>query len=316
MSGADGLPLPELDPTIPAWPGHDVALPSGQGVFVRSTPRRGEGPDLGRLVHVHGLGGSSTNWTDLAALLAPYARSDAIDLPGFGRAAEPLRGNWSQAHRVRVLIEYLEQTGARDEPVHLTANSMGGAAGIAVAAARPDLVRTLTLISPAVPDLRLAAHLRRSPMPVLLIPGLGALAERKLAAVPPHQRIIGTVRLCFADPAAIPHSRLDAALVELIERSAQPHARYATTRALRGLARAYLRPRSRSLWAQATRIQAPTLVVWGAQDRLVDPARAPRLAAAIPESRLLVLDRVGHVAMMEAPESVARAVLQLLADAG
>jgi pimeloyl-ACP methyl ester carboxylesterase len=54
--------------------------------------------------------------------------------------------------------------------------------------------------------------------------------------------------------------------------------------------------------------------VWGSRDRLVDPALAPRLAAAVPGSRLLILDGVGHVAMLETPEPTARAVLGLVED--
>lgn len=308
------LALPEPDHAVPPWPGRLVDLPSG-AVFVRHTPRTADGPRLGRAVHVHGLGGSSTNWTDLAALIAPYAESDAIDLPGFGRSPAPSRGAWSQRRQIAAIVEYLEYTGAAGEPVHLIANSMGGAACIAVAASRPDLVRTLTLISPAVPDLRVVAHLRRSPMPVLLVPGLAAIAERKLAALPPRQRIAATVRLCFADPTRIAHSRFDEAVAELVERAALPHSRNSGSRALRGLARAYLRRGAGSLWSMARRIEAPTLVVWGAQDRLVDVAHAPRLAAAIPRARLLVLPDVGHVAMLEAPASVARALVRLMRDA-
>jgi len=59
-------------------------------------------------------------------------------------------------------------------------------------------------------------------------------------------------------------------------------------------------------------LQQPTLVVWGDRDKLVDPALAPRLAAAIPHARLRVLEGVGHVAMLEAPEPTARAVLGML----
>jgi hypothetical protein len=45
---------------------------------------------------------------------------------------------------------------------------------------------------------------------------------------------------------------------------------------------------------------------------LVDPALAPRLAAVIPDSRLLVVAGVGHVAMLEAPETTARALLGMV----
>ena len=55
-------------------------------------------------------------------------------------------------------------------------------------------------------------------------------------------------------------------------------------------------------------MQAPTLVVWGDRDRLVSPRLAARTAAAMPRARLLMLPGVGHVAQIEAPETVARAV--------
>jgi pimeloyl-ACP methyl ester carboxylesterase len=311
------LPLPPLDPAVAPWPGRIESLPSGQDVYVRHTAGAGEhGASLGRAVHVHGLGGSSTNWTDLAALLSPYVTSDAIDLPGFGRSPAPVHG-WSQAGQISVLIDYLEHTGAAHNPIHLVANSMGGAIAIVVAATRPDLVSTLTLVSPAVPDLRLVGHLRRSPMPMplLLVPGLSALAERQLARMPAHERVAGTVRLCFADPGAVSESRLREAIAELEERHQLPWARRSGSRALRGLALSYLRRGRRSLWTMAASIEAPALVVWGTADRLVDVAHAPRLAAAIPDARLLVLPDAGHVAMMEQPVVVARAVLGLMQDA-
>ena len=56
------------------------------------------------------------------------------------------------------------------------------------------------------------------------------------------------------------------------------------------------------MWRIATRpITSPTLVITGRQDRLVDVRVAPAVARLIPDSRLLVLDRVGHVAQMERP---------------
>jgi len=49
--------------------------------------------------------------------------------------------------------------------------------------------------------------------------------------------------------------------------------------------------------------------VWGAQDRLVTVRKALRTARSLPRGRLLVLPRTGHVAQMERPVTVARAVL-------
>jgi pimeloyl-ACP methyl ester carboxylesterase len=71
-------------------------------------------------------------------------------------------------------------------------------------------------------------------------------------------------------------------------------------------------PPPRSLWAAAARVEAPTLVVWGELDRLVGVHRAARTAATLPAGRLLRLEGVGHVAQIERPETVGRAVLGLL----
>jgi pimeloyl-ACP methyl ester carboxylesterase len=83
---------------------------------------------------------------------------------------------------------------------------------------------------------------------------------------------------------------------------------------MRGLITSYLRVGRANAWRLARSLRVPTLVVWGDRDRLVDPRLAPRLAAAVPGARLLVLETVGHVAMLEAPEETARAVLGLLED--
>jgi hypothetical protein len=66
------------------------------------------------------------------------------------------------------------------------------------------------------------------------------------------------------------------------------------------------------MWRVAERITAPTLVILGRQDQLVDVRVAPAVARLIPDSRLLVLDQVGHVAQMERPDMVARGVLAML----
>jgi pimeloyl-ACP methyl ester carboxylesterase len=61
-------------------------------------------------------------------------------------------------------------------------------------------------------------------------------------------------------------------------------------------------------------VRAPTLVVWGTEDKLVPVELAGRTAASVPDSRLLVLPGVGHVSQLEAPEITARATLALIED--
>jgi pimeloyl-ACP methyl ester carboxylesterase len=315
------LPRPGALPE--PWPGEPVAVRGGE-VFVRRTPWAGpvDGPRNGapreRALYVHGLGGASTNWTDLAALLAVRFEGWAVDLPGFGRSHPPARSSYSIRGHVEAVIDVLERVAAepgeaQGRPVHLLGNSLGGLVSVIVAARRPDLVATLTLVSPAMPVYRVPPAFSRALL-LLLLPGIPSVAERRLAGVTPEQQVRGMVQMCFGDPSRVPRARLQQALAEMRERAEQPWAVRALTRSMRGLITSYLRVGAANAWRMARSLRPPTLVVWGDRDRLVDPGLASRLVAAVPDGRLLLLEGVGHVAMMEAAEPTARAVLALAED--
>lgn len=300
--------FPPLDSHLPPWPGQLCQL-DGVGTFVRPTPARS--PAAEPALYVHGLGGSSLNWTDLAYLLADQLDGEAIDLPGFGRS-EPARSYRlpALAHRVIRWIEHRDRG-----PVHLFGNSLGGAIAVRVAGTRPDLVRTLTLISPAMPfvDPRRSEQARL--VPLLLVPGVERLAARRLASIPPEAMAQQVIDACFAEPALVRPERLAEAIEEVRRRYEVPWFLAAYLRTMRGLVSEFVRsylPGAGSLWRTAARITAPTLVITGRQDRLVDVRAAPAVARLVPDSRLLVLDRIGHVAQMERPDVVARAFVGML----
>jgi pimeloyl-ACP methyl ester carboxylesterase len=302
--------LPSVE-DVTAWPGRTVQV-RGQDIFVRSTPATADGAEPALLVH--GLGGSATNWTDYAGLLRHRLDIEALDLPGFGKSGPARDNDYSLDAHVRTVIDYLEQSGRG--PVHLVGNSMGGAISLLVASRRPDLVRTLTVISPAVPDLKIRVHVLKTDwrFALLLVPMVGAVALRKLGAVPTETRVKGTIALCFADPTRLSDARFKEMVDEASARAANPWVDVAMLRSTRGLVRSMFF-QARAGWAAMRTIKAPTLVLWGEQDKLVAADLAPFVAAAIPDSRLLVLDDVGHVAMMEDPETAARATLALVDDA-
>jgi pimeloyl-ACP methyl ester carboxylesterase len=314
-------PLPRSGGVAPPWPGEQVPVRGG-AVFVRRTPWTGpvDGATAGapreRALYVHGLGGASTNWTDLAALLAVRFDGWALDLPGFGRSRPPARTSYSVRGHVRAVVDVLarvvaEPGEAAGRPVHLLGNSLGGLVSLVVAARRPDLVATLTLVSPAMPVYRVPGAFSRTLL-LLLLPGIPALADRRLSGVTPEQQVRGMVQMCFGDPRRVPRARLDQALQEMRERAGQPWADRALAGSMRGLITSYLRVGRANAWRMAASLQRPTLVVWGDRDRLVDPALTPRLASVVPDARLRMLEGIGHVAMLEAPEPTARAVLGML----
>jgi pimeloyl-ACP methyl ester carboxylesterase len=302
--------LPSRD-GVTSWPGRTVRV-LGQDIHVRTTAATSD--DAEPALFVHGLGGSATNWTDYAALLRDRLAIEAIDLPGFGRSGPARDDDYSIEAHVRTVIAYLEQS-ARGA-VHLVGNSMGGAISLLVAARRPELVRTLTVISPAVPDLKLRVHALKTDwrMALLIVPMVGMVALRKLGAIPMEKRVMGTIALCFADPARLPEHRFAEMVDEASVRADHEWADLAMLRSTRGLVRSMLL-RGRSTWASIRRVTAPTLVLWGDEDKLVASDLAPFVAGAVPHSRLLVLEHVGHVAMMEDPETAARATLALIDDA-
>lgn len=304
--------LPPLEPDSRLWPDRGVRA-NGVDLCIRHAPALVEGAEPALLVH--GLGGSSLNWTDLAGQLRTRLDVEMVDLPGHGYSGPPPRRDYSLASHARTLIAYLERS-ARG-PVHLVANSMGGAISLRVAAERPDLVRTLTLISPAVPDVRrLRAHpLKANPlMALLILPGLGSVALRRLGRASAESRVRATLRIVLADPSRYPEQRLAQDVTETEDRTAMAWANEAMLRSMRALAiNQFLR--ARRTWVAIGRVQAPTLVLWGDEDKLVAPDLAGFVAAAVADSRVLVLPGTGHVAMMEDPQTTARAVLGLIEDA-
>ncbi|GGT09880.1 alpha/beta hydrolase [Streptomyces kurssanovii] len=286
-----------------------VSLP-GLTLTVRSRPpaRAGLAPAL----YVHGLGGSSQNWSALMARLEDVVDGEAIDLPGFGDSPPPDDGNYSVTGHARAVIRFLDAS-ARG-PVHLLGNSLGGAVCTRVAAVRPDLVRTLTLVSPALPELRV----QRSAVPTALLamPGVTGLFARMTKDWTAERRTRGVLALCYGDPSRVTDEALRHAVEEMERRMGLPYFWDAMTRSARGIVDAYTLGGQQGLWRQAERVLAPTLLVYGRKDQLISYRMARKAAVAFRGSRMLTLPDAGHVAMMEYPEAVAQAFRELLDDCG
>ncbi|GGN78702.1 alpha/beta hydrolase [Streptomyces albiflavescens] len=286
-----------------------VGLP-GITLSIRSRPPAREG--LPPALYVHGLGGSSQNWSGLMPLLDGLVDSEAVDLPGFGDSPPPDDGNYSVTGHARAVIRYLDAAGRG--PVHLFGNSLGGAVTTRVAAVRPDLVRTLTLVSPALPEIR--AQRTAWPTALLAVPGVARLFTSLTKEWSAEQRVRGVMALCYGDPGIVTPEAFREAVEELERRLALPYFWDAMTRSSRGLVNAYTLGGQHGLWRQAERVLAPTLLIYGGRDQLVGYRMAHRAARAFRDSRLLSLPEAGHVAMMEYPETVATAFHELLTDTG
>lgn len=301
--------LPYSEPPTP-WPARRVMI-NGAMLQIRDTPATGSGAEPA--LYVHGLGGSSQNFTDLAGLLADRFDGQAVDLPGFGYS-DPIR-SYSIPAFAETVIAYLEH--ADRGPVHLVGNSLGGSISVRVAALRPDLVRTLTLISPAMPFLDPRRTAQGPVLPLLALPRADRLFAWGMARMTVEEMAEQVLAACFGDTAKVLPQRRAEAIEEIRLRYTIAHYPRAYLATLRGLVSSFVRaylPGINSQWRLAVRITAPTLVIGGLADKLVDPRVPAQVARAIPDSRLLVLPGVGHVAQMEVPRIVARAVVGMLND--
>jgi pimeloyl-ACP methyl ester carboxylesterase len=295
---------------VPVWPGRFVAL-GDQDVFVRAatTAARGEDPPSPAgaepALCVHGLEGSSANWTDLMAELLPDFECQALDLPGFGYSPPPLnQRGYSITAQARVVTKLIEQLHCG--PVHLIGNSLGGATSIRAAAARPDLIRTLTLLSPVLPDRWPDPSLFQ--FPLLCMPAIGSWLINRAYRFPAEQRVVAVAATVCYEPGRIHPARLAEEVTELRRRDSLGYAGASLIRSTRALIAERF---TETLWREAARITAPTLVIFGSHDRLVDPRLAGRAARTFANARVMVLPRTGHVAQLEHPAAVAAEVRAL-----
>ncbi|MEU6079428.1 alpha/beta hydrolase [Streptomyces sp. NPDC047108] len=284
-----------------------VSLP-GLHLAVRTREPAREGLDPA--LYVHGLGGSSLNWSALLKSLDDTLDGEALDLPGFGYSAPPDDGDYSISGHARAVIRYLD--AERRGPVHLFGNSLGGAVTTRVAAVRPDLVRTLTLVSPALPELR--PQVSAMPTALLAVPGVTSLFARMTREWTAERRTLEVLALCYGDPGRVDRDGFATAVAEYERRLALPYFWDVIGRSARGVVDAYTLGGQHSLWRQAERVLAPTLLVYGGRDKLVSFRMAARASRAFRDSRLLTLPEAGHVAMMEYPDVVARAFRELMDD--
>ena len=262
-------------------------------------------------VFVHGLGGSTQNWEQLMDRLAGDVDGHAVDLPGFGQSPPPDDADLSVGAHMRAVVDYLELAGRG--PVHLFGNSLGGAVATRLAALRPDLVRTLTLISPALPEL--PPQRTALPTGLLAVPGVPAAFGKLTRGQPVEQQTEALLDLCYGDPGLIDADRRREMVAEYRRRMALPYTMDVLARTARGIVRAYTERGPQSLWRQAERVTAPVLLVYGLRDKLVSYRMARRAGQAFRDSRLLVIPEAGHVAMMEYPDLVAAQFRELLASA-
>jgi pimeloyl-ACP methyl ester carboxylesterase len=256
--------------------------------------RAGRGPAV---VLVHGFASSLYTWKDVLPALVPDHDVVALDLPGFGGSERP--ADLSFPELPEAVLGLMDELGIARAA--LVGNSMGGAVAALVAADQPSRITALVLIDAAGFNLgpgEAPAMVRLAMSPV------GSLMTRL-----PFKRLAveQSLRQVFHDHAHVTDERV----AEYVDGLQRPGA----LASIGSLGRS-LGERGGIVRELLPRIQAPTLVVWGREDRWIPVAHADLFVNAIAGARKVVLDDCGHMPQAEEPEAVGGLLREFLAGAG
>jgi len=265
---------------------------TASGVRVR-VAESGTGPTL---LLLHGLFLDNSTWNGVRATLAASHRVVTPDLPGFGASEKPHPSRF--AYTVESYAEVIADLYAGLElgRATLVGHCWGGAVAVTLASRHPELVSELVLVSALMEPPKLGAY----GWPAL-VPVVGGLVLRQLW----NKRVFAAF---FREQLlAKPSSLSEAAIFAYYEAFNEPAARMSVHETLRrGLD---VRP----LAARAGSLRLPTLVAWGSADRVVPADTGRRLARAIKDSRLEMLD-AGHAPQEERPQELADVMQRFLAE--
>jgi len=250
-----------------------------------------EGGKGDALVLLHGFGANKDNWTRFAKHLTPHFRVIAPDLTGFGESSPDPDADYTisvQAERVKALVRAL---GIKS--LHLGGNSMGGNIAGAYASKYADELKSLLLIAPGgVASSEPSEMYRRlrEGKPNPLISKSIEDYEQLLDFVFVKRPFIPRALKKYLIQEAIEHQPLNSKIFKqlLSSRDLQP-----LEVLLKGL-------------------PVPTLIVWGAADRVLHVSGARILEGVMPNAKAEVMDAVGHLPMIEKPKETAELYLSFL----
>lgn len=259
-------------------------------VRLRTTEWRTEktGDDEAAVVILPGALSPRLSFRRLAQGLAPHMRVIAVDFPGFGDSEKPSVQRY--AYGVAAFADAISDLfgGPELSRAHVVGHGLGGAVALRLAANRPELVKRLALIAPL-------AHPARSPLRMrhLLAPVVGGFLFRQFAGKSLYfkayrERVNPKVELQdlerYYEALSSPASR--AALLSTL-RDAQD---------------------SRPVIADCRRVRAPTLLIWGRNDRLLPIEHGRYLSREMPHAGLEILESA-HAPHEEIPDETARVLL-------
>lgn len=250
------------------------------------------------LLLLHGLVGSSLNWRQNIDSLAQDAEVYALDLFNMGESDRVFGLDASLEATADRIVGVMDALGL--DEADIAAHSHGGAIALMLTARHPERVRRLILFAPANPFCNLGRQLigfyRTAP---------GRSVARLIPLVPNAFKAIALRRM-YGDPSRVAQDALEGYVAGLKIPGTVDH--------VMQIVRRWYDDMGQLRNALANIAAKPTLLVWGDRDRAVGVDSAHELQQLLPQSHLMVLSGVGHIAFEELPEVCNRAMRDWLSS--
>ncbi|MFY2557192.1 alpha/beta fold hydrolase [Corallococcus terminator] len=251
---------------------------------------QGKGP---LLVLLHGSNASLHTWEGWMDSLTREYRVITVDLPGQGLTGPDPKNRYTPLAEVSWLDTFVSALGL--ERFTLGGNSMGGGLAWRYTVVHPERVERLILVD--------AFGLRREePIPLSLRLYETPVVSRVVRWTTPRFMVKRTVKSTYGDPRKVTPETVDL-YVDILLREGN---REATRR------RFAQKDSDPSLEERLSEIKVPTLILWGSRDEWILPKYARRFHARIPQSRLVMMEGLGHVPMEEDPHKTVAVVRDFL----
>jgi 4,5:9,10-diseco-3-hydroxy-5,9,17-trioxoandrosta-1(10),2-diene-4-oate hydrolase len=244
------------------------------------------------VICLHGTGPGSDAWSNFRRNLGPLSESYhviAMDLPRFGKSQKVIVDRPRLDFLSGVLADFMDALGLSS--AHLIGNSMGAQTAMKLAIDRPAMVNKLVLMAPAAVGYSVFA-----PMPTEAV---RQIAGYYTGTGPSREKMEHLLKTLAYDPAFVTfdmvEDRYNASIdPEVLAVNEGPH---------------WAR---QSLEGELERCVAPTLLVWGQDDRATTLDIGLLLLRKLPDARLHVFGRCGHWAQAEHHEEFNRLVIEFL----
>ena len=248
-----------------------------------------EGGSGDPLVLIHGFGANKDNWTRISKFLTPHFNVIAPDLPGFGESGKNRQEKYTIKDQAVFLKRFLNQINI-NKSIHLGGNSMGGNIAGQYASLYQEDLKSLLLIAPggvvsSKPSefFQMLKNGEQNP----LVARSAKEYETLLSFVFVKKPFIPRPIKGFLVAEAIKNQDLNKKIFEQIKDSSL----------------------NNPMESLVKNIKVPTLIVWGAKDRVLHSSGAKILEAIMKNSKAIVLENIGHAPMIEIPEETAKLYL-------